>query len=94
MGPYRIVFAGPIGAGKTTAIQALSDIPPISTEVASVFRDALALGLLTIVPGLAPGGQASTVVLVTNDDVQMVRRGRIQESELAGPLAAIGSRKM
>lgn len=29
---YKIVFAGPVGAGKTTAIQALSDIEVISTE--------------------------------------------------------------
>jgi hypothetical protein len=35
MSAYRIVFAGPIGAGKTTAITALSDVPPVTTEVAS-----------------------------------------------------------
>ena len=29
----KIVFAGPMGAGKTTAIRALSDQPPVSTEV-------------------------------------------------------------
>ncbi|MDQ3059595.1 MAG: ATP/GTP-binding protein [Pseudomonadota bacterium] len=29
---YKIVFAGPVGAGKTTAIQALSDIKVVSTE--------------------------------------------------------------
>ncbi len=29
---YKIVFAGPVGAGKTSAIQALSDIEVISTE--------------------------------------------------------------
>jgi signal recognition particle receptor subunit beta len=29
----KIVFAGPMGAGKTTAIRAISDIPPVSTEV-------------------------------------------------------------
>lgn len=29
---YKIVFAGPVGAGKTTAIEALSDIEVISTE--------------------------------------------------------------
>ena len=34
MNTYRIVFAGPIGAGKTTAIAALSDVPPVTTEVA------------------------------------------------------------
>lgn len=29
---YKIVFAGPVGSGKTTAIQSLSDIEVISTE--------------------------------------------------------------
>ncbi|MFT0212306.1 GTP-binding protein [Pseudomonas sp. F1_0610] len=28
----KILFIGPMGAGKTTAITALSDIPPIATE--------------------------------------------------------------
>lgn len=32
MTQYKIVFAGPVGAGKTTAIQALSDIEVIATE--------------------------------------------------------------
>ena len=35
MAAYRIVFAGPLGAGKTTAVAALSDVPPVTTEVAS-----------------------------------------------------------
>lgn len=29
----KLVFCGPMGAGKTTAIRAISEIPPISTEV-------------------------------------------------------------
>ncbi|MEJ2042228.1 MAG: ATP/GTP-binding protein [Reinekea sp.] len=29
---YKIVFAGQVGAGKTTAINAISDIPVVSTE--------------------------------------------------------------
>lgn len=29
---YKIIFTGPVGAGKTTAIAALSDVPPVSTE--------------------------------------------------------------
>lgn len=29
---HKIVFTGPVGAGKTTAIRALSDIEPICTE--------------------------------------------------------------
>jgi uncharacterized protein len=32
-GELKIVFAGPMGAGKTTAIRAISDIAPVSTEV-------------------------------------------------------------
>lgn len=32
MTQYKIVFAGPVGAGKTTAVQALSDIEVVSTE--------------------------------------------------------------
>lgn len=29
---HKIVFSGPVGAGKTTAIGAISDRPPVSTE--------------------------------------------------------------
>jgi uncharacterized protein len=29
---HKIVFSGPVGAGKTTAIAAVSDVPPVSTE--------------------------------------------------------------
>jgi len=36
----KIVFAGPMGAGKTTAIRALSDQPPVSTEVTNTERTA------------------------------------------------------
>lgn len=32
MSTYKIVFAGPVGAGKTTAITAISDIEPFQTE--------------------------------------------------------------
>ena len=34
----KIVFTGPMGAGKTTAIRAISDAPPVSTEVANTDR--------------------------------------------------------
>lgn len=30
---YRLIFAGPVGAGKTTAVRALSDVPPVDTDV-------------------------------------------------------------
>ncbi|VAW71134.1 putative ATP/GTP-binding protein [hydrothermal vent metagenome] len=32
IGQHKIIFTGPVGAGKTTAISAISDIAPISTE--------------------------------------------------------------
>lgn len=32
---YKIVFTGPVGAGKTTAIASLSDVPPVSTDEAA-----------------------------------------------------------
>lgn len=32
---YKLVFAGPVGAGKTTAIQTLSDIEVVSTEASA-----------------------------------------------------------
>lgn len=32
MSVYKILFAGPVGAGKTTAIAALSDIETVTTE--------------------------------------------------------------
>ena len=36
----KIVFTGPMGAGKTTAIRSISDIPPVSTEVDNTDRAA------------------------------------------------------
>jgi signal recognition particle receptor subunit beta len=36
----KIVFTGPMGAGKTTAIGAISDAPPVSTEVRNTDRQA------------------------------------------------------
>ena len=36
MSNYKIIFTGPVGAGKTTAISSISDVPPLLTdEVAS-----------------------------------------------------------
>ena len=32
MGQHKIIFTGPVGAGKTTALTTISDDPPISTE--------------------------------------------------------------
>jgi len=35
MSNYKIIFTGPVGAGKTTAIQSLSDDAPVSTDEAA-----------------------------------------------------------
>lgn len=35
IGQHKIIFTGPVGAGKTTAITAISDTAPISTEQAA-----------------------------------------------------------
>lgn len=32
---HKIIFTGPVGAGKTTAIASLSDAPPLQTEAAA-----------------------------------------------------------
>ena len=32
MSNYKIIFTGPVGAGKSTAIAALSDVPPVTTD--------------------------------------------------------------
>src|SRR5690625_567732 len=45
---YKIVFAGPVRAGKSTGIQALSDIPVVDTE-ASATDDTAALKPTTTV---------------------------------------------
>ncbi len=33
--PRKIIFAGPVGAGKTTAICAVSEVPTLTTDVAA-----------------------------------------------------------
>lgn len=35
MSQYKIIFTGPVGAGKTTAIKSISDMPPIQTEASA-----------------------------------------------------------
>ncbi len=35
MSDLKILFAGPVGAGKTTAIASISDVPPIRTDEAA-----------------------------------------------------------
>lgn len=38
---HKIIFTGPVGAGKTTAIGTISDIPVVSTEAAATDDTAL-----------------------------------------------------
>ena len=35
MKQYKIIFTGPVGAGKTTAIHSISDEPPVKTDAAA-----------------------------------------------------------
>lgn len=35
MSQYKIIFTGPVGAGKTTAIHSISDTPPIKTDASA-----------------------------------------------------------
>lgn len=44
----KIVFAGPMGAGKTTAITAVSDRPPVSTEAVNNDQVAFAKEFTTV----------------------------------------------
>ncbi|TXI48679.1 MAG: GTP-binding protein [Lysobacter sp.] len=58
----KIIFAGPVGAGKTTAIGAISDIPVVSTEGAATDEVALRKARTTVamdygVLQLADGGK-------------------------------------
>jgi signal recognition particle receptor subunit beta len=32
---HKIIFTGPVGAGKTTAISSISDVPPLTTDEAA-----------------------------------------------------------
>ena len=44
----KIVFAGPMGAGKTTAIRAISDMPPVSTEARNLDQSSCAKETTTV----------------------------------------------
>ncbi|ESS72888.1 putative GTPase [Methyloglobulus morosus KoM1] len=35
MTQYKIIFTGPVGAGKTTAIHSISDVPPVKTDASA-----------------------------------------------------------
>lgn len=44
---FKLLFTGPMGAGKTTAINAISDIPCVSTDVDNSDQDECAKELTT-----------------------------------------------
>lgn len=45
---YKLLFAGGMGVGKTTAITAVSEIPPISTDVANSDKESFDKELTTV----------------------------------------------
>jgi uncharacterized protein len=52
----KIVFTGPMGAGKTTAITAVSDIPPVSTEMHNHDQESFAKEATTVALDLGQFG--------------------------------------
>ena len=44
----KLLFAGPMGAGKTTAIRCISDIPPVNTEAENLDRGSHAKAETTV----------------------------------------------
>ena len=51
MSQYNIFFTGPVGAGKTTAINSISDIPPITNPRKSSKADAMDYGVMNLAGG-------------------------------------------
>ena len=60
----KIIFSGTVGAGKSTAIAALSDIPPVATEAVATDETsqlkktttvAMDYGVLNLPDGVRPG---------------------------------------
>ena len=52
---YKLIFTGPTGAGKTTAISVISDTPVITTEAKTSIRDTNQPGKESITVGLDYG---------------------------------------
>ncbi|HEX9295485.1 MAG TPA: L-threonylcarbamoyladenylate synthase [Polyangiaceae bacterium] len=77
-------------AAPLTATSAnLAGQPPCLTSEAidAAFAEPLRRGDLTLVPGQAPGGVPSTLVVVAGDRVRVARRGRIDVADLAAAIA-------
>jgi len=72
-------FARPLTATSAN----LAGMPPAATdaEVRRAFPQT-PLGLPLVVPGTAPGGEPSTVVVVEGDEVRVVRVGAISEARV------------
>jgi tRNA A37 threonylcarbamoyladenosine synthetase subunit TsaC/SUA5/YrdC len=68
----------------------LSGSPPLRTaeEVFAHFADPVSRGDLVVVRGCAPGGHASTLVTVENEQMRILRTGAIDEQELVRTIAA------
>jgi L-threonylcarbamoyladenylate synthase len=78
-------IAAAFGAPLTATSANRTGEPPgrTSDEVGFRFGPELASARLTIVPGRAPGGQASTLVTVAEGRVHVVRSGAVRESDLS-----------
>jgi tRNA threonylcarbamoyl adenosine modification protein (Sua5/YciO/YrdC/YwlC family) len=68
--------------------------PPATdeTEVVRQLGQAVASGLLHVVPGKSPGGSPSTLVDVGRDRARIVREGRVPRATVAAVLANAGAR--
>ncbi len=64
--------------------------PPARTvlDVSSYFPAAVERGELTVLPGVAPGGAVSTIVVVSGDDYRVVRSGAVSADQVQSALAA------
>jgi len=59
----KIVFTGPMGAGKTTAIAAVSDFPPVSTEMSNNDQGSFAKETTTVALDLGQIGLGDGTVV-------------------------------
>ena len=67
MSNYKLIFTGPTGAGKTTAITVLSDVPVVKTEAKATYRDTRHEYKETITVGLDYG----LIKLKNNDKIHL-----------------------
>jgi L-threonylcarbamoyladenylate synthase len=83
-------IAAAFGSPLTATSANLSGQSPAATteDVRSEFASAIAEGQLVLVPGRAPGGQASTLVTVFGDHVHVVRSGAVGQSDLESVVPA------